>query len=535
MLRQILTAFLLLFLVAPAGADVDTAWVRRYVSPEDVYNRAYALAVDAGGNVYVTGEKGTEETRPDYTTIKYYPNGDTAWTRRYDGPNGTFDLAYDVALDELGNVFVTGWSEGVGTYIDYATVKYDSSGTVLWLRRYDGPVNSLDGANALALDNRGNVYVTGKSAGAVAPGRLDYATIRYYPNGDTAWVRRYIGPYLENEALAITVDDEGNVYVTGKSRGSGYMNYDYATVKYDSMGTELWARRYDWGGNYADIAYAIAVGDSGDVYVTGESWHADSGFTFATVKYDAEGNQLWVGRYRGTDNGFHAGYALGMDDLENVYVTGRGDDTGMGIVYATVKYLPNGDTAWARTYCDPDAVPDIPYAIAIDDLGDVYVTGMDHTVKYDSDGNQLWVGEWGGVDIAIDSSDDVYVTGWDAVSGKFRFVTVKYVQAGSGVEDQPGESQRPSQFALFQNQPNPFNQSTQIRFNLASSGFVRLTIHDIVGRKVRALVSEFLPAGHKSVFWDGKNDSGEEVASGVYFYRIQVGDFSETKKLVLLK
>lgn len=536
MLTKRLTAFLFLFLAAPALADVDTAWVRSYGLPDDVYDESCALAVDARGNVYVTGEKGSEETLADYTTVKYYPNGDTAWTRRYDGPNGTLDLAYDIAVDGLGNVYVTGWSEGVGTYVDYATVKYDSSGTLLWLRRYDGPAASLDGARALALDSRGNAYVTGTSAGALAPGRLDYATIRYYPNGDTAWVRRYVGPNLENEAYAITADEDGNVYVTGKSRCDGYMNYDYATVKYDSMGTELWARRYDWGGSYADIAYAITVGNLGDVYVTGESWHADSGFTIATVKYDSDGNQLWVGRYQGTDKGSHAGYAIGMDDSGNVYVTGRGDDSTWGIVYATVKYYPNGDTAWARTYCDPDDTPDIPYSIAVDDFGDVYVTGMDRTVKYDTDGNQLWVGQWGGVDVALDSSDNVYVTGWDAVSGeKLSFVTAKYVQTTSGLDDPPGDRQSPSRFALFQNQPNPFNLRTRIRFDLGVSGFVELSIRDVLGRKVRTIVSEYLSIGPKFFFWDGKNDSGNEVASGIYFYQLRVDDFTETKKSVLLK
>ena len=74
-----------------------------------------------------------------------------------------------------------------------------------------------------------------------------------------------------------------------------------------------------------------------------------------------------------------------------------------------------------------------------------------------------------------------------------------------------------------------------IEFTLAKSGFVNLNIYDILGRKVRTLVSEHLSSGYKSVLWDGKNDSGKEVASGIYFYQLKVGDFSEAKKLVLLK
>ena len=92
-----------------------------------------------------------------------------------------------------------------------------------------------------------------------------------------------------------------------------------------------------------------------------------------------------------------------------------------------------------------------------------------------------------------------------------------------------------SSFCLFQNYPNPFNQSTKIEFALAHSGFVTLNIYDLLGRKVRTLVSENLSSGHKSVLWDGKDNSGKEVASGIYFYQMKIGDFSEGKKLVLLK
>ncbi|MGB8657062.1 MAG: T9SS type A sorting domain-containing protein [Candidatus Zixiibacteriota bacterium] len=98
-----------------------------------------------------------------------------------------------------------------------------------------------------------------------------------------------------------------------------------------------------------------------------------------------------------------------------------------------------------------------------------------------------------------------------------------------------GGGAKVASFSLSQNYPNPFNQTTKIEFTVAKSGFVILTIYDILGRKVRALVGEHLSSGHKSVLWDGKNDEGKEIASGIYFCRLRVGDSSEIKKLVLLK
>ncbi len=136
-----------------------------------------------------------------------------------------------------------------------------------WVARYSGPGNYDDNATALTIDNSGNVYVTGYSF--VSGPRHDYTTIKYNSDGDTVWVRRYNGTGNNTDlALAIAVDISGNVYVTGESIGSG-PGQDYATVKYNSAGEEQWAARYNGPGNYWDTASAIAVDDSGNVYVTG--------------------------------------------------------------------------------------------------------------------------------------------------------------------------------------------------------------------------------------------------------------------------
>jgi hypothetical protein len=121
--------------------------------------------------------------------------------------------------------------------------------------------------------------------------------------------------------------------------------------------------------------------------------------------------------------------------------------------------------------------------------------------------------------------------------------TCAEVECGNDVKDETGGREKPSEFALFQNHPNPFNQTTKIEFTLSRSGFVCMSIYDLLGRKVRTLASQDMSSGYKSVLWDGKNDSGEDVASGIYFYRMEIEDpasggagiFSATKKLVFLK
>ncbi|MCI0531417.1 MAG: T9SS type A sorting domain-containing protein, partial [candidate division Zixibacteria bacterium] len=93
----------------------------------------------------------------------------------------------------------------------------------------------------------------------------------------------------------------------------------------------------------------------------------------------------------------------------------------------------------------------------------------------------------------------------------------------------------PKSYELGQNFPNPFNATTQIRFNVPAASQVSLDVYDILGRKVRTLVNDYLTAGVKQILWDGKNQSGDQVASGVYFYRMTAGDYNQIKKMVLLK
>jgi hypothetical protein len=105
------------------------------------------------------------------------------------------------------------------------------------------------------------------------------------------------------------------------------------------------------------------------------------------------------------------------------------------------------------------------------------------------------------------------------------------------LDGDPGPAEiMPSNYSLKQNAPNPFNPSTDIAYSLPAPGHVTLTIYNVLGQNVRTLVDEFQDAGHKSVVWNGRDNSGSTVASGVYFYHLKAGEkFSATKKMMMLK
>jgi hypothetical protein len=235
-----------------------------------------AIACDASG-IYVTGRSGGS-----FTTIKYDFNGVQQWVRNYNGGYGS-DWPADLIVDAAGNIYVAGQSTGDGTNDDYATIKYDAAGTQQWVRRYDGPstvfANDYDRVAALTLDADGNVFVTGNSSD-------DFATVKYDPAGTEIWVRRYNGPAAGGDwATSIAVDASGNSYVSGSSFGNSTTQYDFATLSYDPSGTVRWTERYDGPGNNYDTPYSIAVHSSGNVYVSGSDGGSGTGQDYATIKY----------------------------------------------------------------------------------------------------------------------------------------------------------------------------------------------------------------------------------------------------------
>ncbi|MFC1557668.1 FlgD immunoglobulin-like domain containing protein, partial [candidate division KSB1 bacterium] len=104
----------------------------------------------------------------------------------------------------------------------------------------------------------------------------------------------------------------------------------------------------------------------------------------------------------------------------------------------------------------------------------------------------------------------------------------------TGVAD-GNDAKNPTRFSLWQNYPNPFNPVTTIRFELPKLSDVSIRVYDILGREVKTLMSQRMPAGRHGVTWDGTNNFGQMVGSGVYIYRIQAGEFVDIKRMTFIK
>lgn len=541
-LSFLLLAVILILSAGNAFSDDPVEdWVARYTGPGNYDDMAKSIALDGDGNVYVTGFSRGTGTYFDYATIKYDNDGEEQWCARYNNFGSSSDCAFAIAVDLSGNVYVTGTSDGNGTCADCATIKYNNDGVEQWVARYNSPADMDDYCHSIVLDEAGNVYVTGVSWSGSGIHTSDYLTIKYNNDGVEQWVALYNGPGNDSdEAAGISIDETGNVYVTGGSRGDGTY-YDYATLMYNSDGVEQWVARYDGSGNGSDRAKAISTDDTGNVYVTGYSSCTGSSYDYATIKYNNDGVEQWIAHYNGPLNSIDQACAIVVDEPHNVYVTGSSRGVGTSVDYATIKYNSVGGEEWVARYNGLMDLSDEAYDIAIDSVGNVYVTGQQEsqiqlyyyaTIKYNPSGATQWVMNYyspignnsSPCAIEVDGSANVYVTGWSIGTGA-DYSTIKYCQ-NLGIA--PSQEMTHSGIHLFPIVPNPSTSILTVSFYIPDTYEVMVKIYDISGILVSDVSSgEYGPGLHQFQVCD--------IPSGVYFCHLQAGSVSVTEKLVVIQ
>ena len=442
-MRILSVILVILFPTSFLASGVYEEWVSVYSGEENTLDKVSNVVLDSQGNVYVVGYSYTGEIDHDICLVKYDNDGNEEWVATYDYEH---DIATSLTIDNDDNVIVGGYSFVDIFTSSYTTIKYDNEGNELWSANYGSSGCEI---YDICVDDSGNVYVTGEVAGS--GGYKDYGTVKYDSEGNELWAVTYDGPDgLEDKAFAICVDGEGNVYVTGESN-TETKKKDYCTVKYDSGGNEIWVARYNGPGNDDDSANCISLDSAGNVYVSGYSIGYGTKKDFCTIRYDSNGNEVWISRYNG----------LGEDDEvvdmwvngeSNVYVTGYSQGDATGYDYCTIKYTTNGHQLWVARYDGPSRDNDKPYSMFMDANGDIYVTGESKgdgtdydycTIKYDNGGMEMWNIRYdNGIsdkdkaqDIWVDEYGYVYVAGHsDNEGGNCDFLTIKYKEVQGDIE-----------------------------------------------------------------------------------------------------
>ena len=312
---------------------------------------------------------------------------DLLWVRQ--AGTAANDYAQSVATDTAGNVYITGSTNGnlgglnAGEY-DIFLAKYDASGVLMWVQQTGSTGD--DEAAALAVDRDGNVYVTGASNGNLGgpnAGNYDIFLAKYGPSGSLLWMRQS-GTVAREDATGVAIDSVGNAYITGSTRGNLAATSagveDVFLAKYDAAGTLLWMRQSGSAG--ADWARGVAVDAAGNAYVAGLTLGnfggaSAGGYDMFLAKYDAAGSQLWA-RQSGTVWYDGAG-CVAVDVAGNAYIAGfTQGNQGVPTIRTRDVVLAKYDPAGTQLWFRQlfSFGSDEALSVAVDVAGNVYTTGF---------------------------------------------------------------------------------------------------------------------------------------------------------------
>ena len=345
--------------------DGQTEWIRQIGSPED--DRAHYIAVDRWGDVYVTGHSAgdldgsgpeTNKGIDDAFLLKLDKYGHVQWLRQF-GSEGE-DMGFGLAVDTRGNTFVAGYTflgdmDGAGPAVnqgneDVFLAAFDAAGNQRWVTQVGSPESDV--AYAVAVDQRGSVYMTGLSFGdldgpgtQVHAGDADIVTLKFNRSGELQWVRQ-VGTPAMDFAYAMKFDNKRHLYVSGfvsgDLDGSGPGVHagqtDLAVLKIHRNGDLLWSRQLGTAGN--DIGHGVAVDKYGAVYAVGVTSGDLDGAGPGTyqgrgdivvAKFSRDGAPQWIRQWGSASTDL--GLDITVDRKLQVYVTGQteGDLDGSGV------------------------------------------------------------------------------------------------------------------------------------------------------------------------------------------------------------
>lgn len=358
-------SLLLLPLVAfPASGSSQILWASTWGGVGNDY--AGGLAVDAYGNIYTTGSTNSfGPGSPTYhiavSLLKYDPAGNLVWQKIWSGSGSGSDEGDSIAVDSLGNVYVTGSTTSFGTGYSVLILKFNSSGNLLWQRIWGDGGNNY--GNSVAVDSSGNIYVTG-NAFSFTDGARVYL-LKFDSTGNLLWQRLWGGSY----GRGVAVDSSGNIYVTGAT--SGYYGNHILLLKYNSTGDFMWGA--NWSGSNLEVGTGISVDSSGNIYVTGYTSSFGPGSHVFLLKFGSTGALIWQVTCC-ISGGTNFVASVAVDRSGDSFVTGSAASLGVSTNgVPLLKFDASGVLLWQLTY--GGGRDDVGAGVAVDAYGDPVVTG----------------------------------------------------------------------------------------------------------------------------------------------------------------
>jgi hypothetical protein len=348
----------------------NTVWIQYYDGTGSGDDKAYSLWLSDLGYIYVCGEATGNGTGKDFLTMKYDTSGALIWSAEYDGAGSGIDVAVGLVVDEFDNVYTAGRSTNASGNFDYKVVKYDGSGSFQWDYTYNGTASSDDRLRSIAICDSNRIYVTGYTTSTGAS--KDITTIRIDDiSGTHDWVRTTNGSVSGSDEGQMIIMDGYDPVIVGHIINSG-SNKNYYTAKLNHLnGNVTWSNTYDGFGN-ADVAYSIARNDSGQFGVTGLALNTN--YEYHTVIYSNSGSQQFVNRYNINISAPNIAPKISLDTIANYfYVVGETQNGTPNTDVVLYQVNLTGVQGWLFTYNGTGNTIDVGVDLAVNSFGQIFV------------------------------------------------------------------------------------------------------------------------------------------------------------------
>ncbi len=547
-LKIALPVLFLILVNAISVAQPAEVWSKTYFNPNGTgSDYSDKTITDAQGNIYIACATRTQNTSDDIMVLKYNSAGLLQWSKTYNySYNGT-EQPNDICLDNSGNIYVTGTSTRTqGGYYDCVLLKFDPNGNILWVKRINKTNYTDRKSEGVSLVFRDGIYV---GINYIYNGWSESGIAKYSAAGDSvAYLQTGFLSNFSYRMWKMVQDNNLNIYAIYSGDLLPNEEEDLVVKKIGTNGSLslIWTKTYTGASHLNDRARDIAVGPDGNIFITGHTYVSNQGANLILMKFGRDdGAVLMQKTYNDAiNNQDDYGVKVSFDNNLNILVAGgtSGFNTPSNILM--LKYSPTGTLMFTKTYDHAGSSIDGMRDLQTDSYGNYYIAGdyTDqvqqtsglYTLKFSSAGELDWAIEKNMQsniqsmrNININSDGSLIVTADYDDAGTRKIMLIKY---GSTIGIEPVSGTLPEKFELSQNYPNPFNPSTNINFSIPVSGKVKLSVFDVSGREVAVLVNKDLAAGtYKADF------NASMLSSGVYFYRINAGDFTDVKKMMLVK
>jgi hypothetical protein len=469
---------------------------------------------------------------------KYNANGDVVWAESFGGTY--YDDALSVSADASGNAYLSGYfgSSSVtfgtttltsnGSY-DIFLVKLDANGNVVWAKSAGG--NIEDEAASVAVDHLGNTFITGHfisvpgitfgTTTLTNRGGSDVFVAKYNSSGDVLWAKAAAGD-KDDWGTSVVADPSGNCYVAGyfNSAKLGFGNdtlansntgliptSDVFIAKYNASGYILWGRSA--GGSDDDVATGVTRDGNGNIYLTGyfSSMHISFGTTILTntggeniflVKYDANGNVIWAKSAAGGN--YDESNSVATDVYGNCYIAGH--FTGPNIIFGNdtltnagsenmfiAKYDPSGNPVWAKSISGTGT--DNAYSVVNNSNGNTFITGYFSSPSV----------TFGTTTLTNTGSTDIFLA---------------MLNDATGINDYT----QLSGYTVF---PNPANRMVSLKTNCPAGSEITADFYYSTGQKVKSVV---LVPGNNTI-------RTADLPEGLYIIAIRTKDDIQYRQLII--